>query len=439
MHARFDQCVRVSDSRDAGLDQGPAASDAPHEDADVTPPRPGDASDSSLPGDGEPDAACDPDYFLRGGRCMLREIHVDAMSGDDERDGARARPLKTFARAMRAAVDGQIVSFAPGVYRVDAYPDAGPATAGVVPAGITLRTQRNVSDRAVLDGGGEHSLTFLGGATVEDMDLVDFVAPVVASVGEQTLTNVGISHADSPVTLVAQAHLICDGCRFEGEPVRLLTLMTVSGTATATLKRSTLLTESDDCHLPMTALIDVGGSANLVLDDAQLSGAFYTGVLLRTRGSARIRSSKIEDGCGSKSLQSRHEPAGPTPTNVEIEDSEFWGSAEFESGMQRVRARRSIFHHSFSISWPVGGVYDLGMPARDGGADPGGNTIQQLLFIGAGLTIFASGNQWHPNAQGSDGAGHFPEGRVLTVAPGESVNGENFLMGVMSEPAQVFF
>lgn len=441
--ARFDQCQRVSQSSDAGGDQGTAVSDAPHEEAHVI-AEGRDASDGSPPGDADADAGCDADHFWSGGRCVRREIHVDWENGDDEKDGAPDSPFQTFGKAMRVAIAGQIVSFAPGTYPVEASPDAGPDTAGIIPAGITLRTEGEVTDgdvaaRAVLDGGGEHSLTFRGGATLRDLELAHFVSPIVASEGEQKLTNVRIFDANSPVTLIAQAHLICDACRFEGEPRQALAIMIVNGTAKATLQRSALLTEPADCHTPMGFLIEVADSAHLALDDVQLSGAFYDGALLHTRGTVQIRSSTFARGCVSSSLNSRHDPGQSTPGHVEIEDSEFAGDVGFESGAQRVRVRRSIFRGILGIAWPIGGMYDFGMPTRDGGADPGGNAIQKLLFIGEGLVVFAAGNTWNPNVQGADAQGHFRDGHVLTVALGQPIDDANFNIAVINNAMQVLF
>ena len=86
------------------------------------------------------------------------------------------------------------------------------------------------------------------------------------------------------------------------------------------------------------------------------------------------------------------------------------------------------------IGYPVAGVYDLGMPTRDGNADPGENSIARLLMMGS-AAIHVSGNTWNPNQQDADGQGRYPEGLVLTVESGQTVDGPNFFVAALEPGA----
>jgi hypothetical protein len=125
-HARFDQCIRLSGRGDAGADASlnatPREADAANGAQDADALTSNVTSDAAADGmrteastnDGAGHAGCDVESMWRDGRCVLREVYVDAENGNDTNDGTLGSPLKTFKKAMSEAVEYQIFNFAPG-------------------------------------------------------------------------------------------------------------------------------------------------------------------------------------------------------------------------------------------------------------------------------------------------------------------------------------
>lgn len=437
--ARFDQCVRLSSTSDAG---GDAPTEAARSDASETDAG-GDAPPNNVPADAgdaaEAEAGCGVQYMWHDGRCVPREVYVDSQHGNDENDGTADSPLKTFMRSVGDAAPGQILNFEPGVYTVE----LNGSFSGVIPPGVTLRTTPGATGVATIAGGGRHSLTSAGSATLENVVLAGFNATLTATQGEQTWTNVTVSGSREGLTMMGSARFTCDGCRFEGERQVSAVLITVRGAATATVAHS-VLTAEDHCQTPLgmvNVMIHVRDSANLVLDDVRLNGSFGRGVLADSTGNLAIRSTTVGPGCDeATSVEWARIWNEPSAATVDIHDSTFAGTVGGGGGSSRVRVRGSTFQAAFTLGMMAGGVYDLGFSARDGGvADPGRNTFVFLHVVDTGATILASGNTWNPNEQGADAQGHYAHGEVVTVGSGEVAQGANYSVRALEAPVQILF
>lgn len=393
--ARFDQCVRFSEDRDASTE----------------PPR---------------DRPCTAERMWSGDRCVLKDVYVDPANGDDSEHadaGSLQRPLRTFQRAVSAAVEHQTIHFEPRVYATE----AGHQFNAVVPNGVTLRTRAGRAGRAVFVANRLQSLVFAGNALLIGIELRRFDSPVRASSGNLQLTEVSVTEVVGDLEIAGSARLTCSDCRFEAGPARDTPLIVVRGMAALTLLHSTLLTAPDaTCEGDTADAIRVTDSASLVLSDTHVSGSFAQAVLSTTEGSVRITSSTFARGCTNNSLVWERPWSSRSLATVDIEGSVFDADAGGTGGLARVRVRGTTFRTLFWVLFTVGGIYDFGKPSRYGAPEAGGNTFKELSISGTDVVFFASGNTWNPDQQGADARGHYADGETRNVAWNETVVGPNF-------------
>lgn len=93
--------------------------------------------------------------------------------------------------------------------------------------------------------------------------------------------------------------------------------------------------------------------------------------------------------------------------------------------MRLVRVRGSTFRELFAVTSVSEGVYDLGMPTRNGVAEPGRNTFKRVLLTGYGATFFASGNTWNAGKQDAGANGHYPDGEIWELHRYDKIVGDN--------------
>lgn len=418
--ARFDQCVRVAKGGDAG-------------DAD-------DALDGGIegaPSDATLDSAgCEGEWVPSAGRCVLRQVYVDSVNGDDTNPGTSEQPLKTFNAAVGGAVAGQIVNFEPREYATA----AGDRFTALVRDGVTLRTRPDREGQASFVADGSQSLVFQGSAGLVGIRLVGFDSPLRSITGEQRLRDVSFSGATGSVLVAGDAHTVCDGCQFEARAGRSTPLIRVSAASTLTLVRTTLFTAADaPCEPAQSDAIQVADSANLRLREVHLSGKFDHGARLETEGHLQIHASTFEQGCAGNALALLRDWFVPSRATVDIQNSLFETSFGVTGGVAHVRVRGSTFKSLFGIAFTADGVYDLGRPAHEGVAEPGLNTFTEVVLSGVSAVFFASGNTWPPNVQDAGANGHYPEGEVWSVSDTDSIQGPSISLHAHGETVRLYF
>lgn len=426
--ARFDQCIRAADGSDAAAQDAQPPHDGGRGNGDTT------LSDA--------DSACGVDRMWRDGRCVLREIYVDALDGNDAHEGTLQNPLKTFKRAVAVAVGGQVVNFEAREYATT----RGDDFTLPVPDGVTLRTRPDSLTRARFSGDGVQSLTFAGRATLDFLELTEFKS-VIATTDEQQLQRIAFVDVVDSLTVSGQARMRCDRCSISTTLTtmpahRLPPLVLVKGSATLTLTRGSI-TGSDSavrCEPPWRDLIDVIESGNLMLENQEVFHVTECGLNLKTQGKVRLVSSTLRSPCRTGLAMVWDEPEGrPLTRTLEIEDSTFHANVELLGSMHSVRVRKSEFRGRLAIFWATSGTYDFGLPHGTSVADVGWNAFELLTIHGGGISVSASGNQWRPSMQGADENGHYAPGDTQRVNAGEEVNGANFSLIGDGGPVELRF
>ena len=411
--ARFDQCVRSAEGRDAGRD-GLADLDSGRGDA---------RADAAEP---PPDGPCDAERMWSGNQCVLKEVYVDSRNGDDSEHpdaGTQRRPFRTFHRALSDAVEHQTILFEPGVYATQ----AGDQFNAVVPNGVTLRKRADGAGHAAFVGNGLESLVFAGNATLVGIALRRFDSPFRVSNGELQFQDVIVSEVTGGMEIAGSAYVTCSRCAFEAGAQRGTPLIRVRGVAILTLLHTTFATTSDaTCEGDVADAIHVSDHASLVLRDVHVRGRFAQAVYSASAGSMNIASSTFARGCTNNSLVWDRPWFQSSPATVDIQGSLFEADAGGTGGLARVRVRDTSFHALFWMLFTVGGVYDFGRPTRHPEPEPGRNTFKELTVSGRDVVFFASGNTWNPSQQGADAQGHYADGQTRILTGSETVQGTNF-------------
>jgi hypothetical protein len=412
-------------------------------------------------GDADRGISCEAGLVLSAGACVSEKLYVSVSRGSDHNEGSDGSPFKTFHKAMTVALKGQTVYFDAGEYSAQ----SGDDFSQPIPDGVTLEQRSPSSGAVIFRADGLESLVFLGSgkllaAEAGGMHLDNFLSPLRAASGTQSVANVEFNGSQREWMLSGTARVDCTRCYLRQRTPETNNMNTVSQDFVSVHDRA-MLTLIDsvlevlpnqtgrvvDCYRGFGG-VAASNSATVVLDHTIMQGAFLAPIRVHDTAAARIlRGTRITAGCVGDSLNiagPSSADGGTTGPDVTIEDSRFSGTVSVRFAVQRFTVRRSSFAGSngstLLIAGSGGSSFDLGRPD-----DPGLNTFVSgtgavgVLVQGAGYFIQGHGNTWRPNVQGADAEGRYPPGTTFVGTDGGSVIGENvtILEATPATPSQV--
>ena len=382
------------------------------------------------------EVTCNAGYEPSGLQCVPAQNIYVSTSGADANAGTQAAPFRTWKRASQVAQSGTIVNFAAGTYDTAGGDDFTQA----IPNGVTL--QRNGSGTVNFLGDGQHSLTFAGSGTLQNIVLTSFSSPMTASSGSQTIKGVTVSQPSEPIRVGGSAAMIIsDASQISGAPAVNRFLVAVESSAQLTVRDSTITGSWESCLSPTSAGegINTSGTAVLSLVGVTFAGTMNRSVVSRGLSTVSLTSSRLVSSCyaGIQALENSTVSSSNSVFNrVYGMDSASLtidgGTVEFANsgGVQlhttgRVSFRNVRFEGALELFGPA--TYDFGTAASPGNntfnptsRNDGGLTVQDDDLNLADVLVLAVGNKWIPNVQGADANGNMPAQRLCDPVYGNN-------------------
>jgi hypothetical protein len=377
--------------------------------------------------------------------CIPANIYVSALTGSDDNSGTSLKqPLKTFDKAMRTAEPGQTVVFGLGTYGSD---DGGIDFSESIPDGVHLTRTEEVGE-VKFQSNGSASLEFAGSGSLISSPgvaiyLSGFQHALRATTGSQEIRNVNIQDSKGAVLVAGDATMRLQDVKVEGAPTHtaLVGPSFADGEVGAVWVREraivrwvggSLIGTYGSAQCSSAVGVYASQESSLALSGVHVRGQFATSVFFSTtNGALNVDFSVFESGCDEENLQTYSLVAqsailpktdsGPNADfTVDLARSTFSQSVEVLPS-KNFKARHCTFSGDVGVSLPV---YEIAGPTRTSDdlgtpSDPGNNIFQGarqtagLSTMGLGNIIWAVGNQWAPNTQGTNGDGHFPAGTVI--------------------------
>ena len=321
---------------------------------------------------------------------------VNPYTGLDTNLGTAAKPWKTIRRALTGAKAGLTILLSRGVYSAT----RGETYGYVVPNGVTIK---GATTGVVLEGNTlRYGFNFQSSGSLQNLIFTFFTAPVFVTArtkGVVTLSGLAFIGTDGlAINHTSPSEVRVTNCTFSGP---LTTAIRLSGAQDGT-RRPKLVVQGGNITGAVTGIhsrfadVTINGLVTNISSKSSLfmdrgSTAVVTGAKFLTRN---LTSDIFTIGKGNK---------------LKVRSSQFSGDSAVGAG-----------GNFFEI--------DLGKSS----ADPGKNDFTHTFiaiqvnneFLTSARTVFAVGNRWKPNVQGSDASGKFIGFRP--VCPSSSISGKNF-------------
>ena len=321
---------------------------------------------------------------------------VNPLTGLDSNAGTTAKPFKTIRRALTGAKAGLTITLSAGLYNAA----SGEPYGYTVPDGVNIKGKAGVFLFGNLVRYGFRSL---GTSTFQDLDFSGFAAPIfISGFNKDTvsLTNLTMNSVGSGYGGLGILH---------------------TGSATLRVTNSVFLGD-------FSIAIRLGGRQDgtqrpkLVVQGGKITGAVagiysrLADVTINGLVTNKIASSSLFMSDGSTAV---------------VTGAKF--SSYFNISMDGNGPKLKVRSSQFLGTYPLYArnnflEIDLGKSSADPGRNDFSSAFKGILLFGRGLksarTVFAVGNRWKPNVQGSDASGKFIGFRP--VCPSSSISGKNF-------------
>lgn len=393
------------------------------------------------------------------------QLFVDASKGLETNSGSQDQPLKTIKAALQKATSGSAKTI---VLLAGTYDGASGETWGyTVPNGITLKAN---AAGVILSGfAGKNGLTLSGGATLSFLTLKNFAVAVQAEMGSPIL--IGVTFLDNALglKLAGTTQATLTDSTFSSKTSDSISSLTLEGDAQATLTNPVFRDSTGILVKGRAKLTVSGGTFERVGVSRNISDPAVAPILnaltLWDTAAVTLNNPIVRNCLNAFSLKdtgTRLELSGGTVSgpdssgwssgtlliegtrfdqvylgvailggSVSVKNARFVESRAYAlrlSGAAQLKVRGSTFDGNGTIGndQTAGVVVDGGLADLGTSTEPGGNSFANgrpsLLDYGGNLTIYAAGNAWDASTQGSDGAGKYAAGTVVSGP----ANGFNF-------------
>ncbi len=416
--------------------------------------------------DAAPDAIVPPHF----------DLYADPVNGLDINPGTLAQPVLTLTHAGAIATSGQTIGLLDGTFREGAAATGCDGRGVVVPGGLTFRSVHpraailsniafgvnsgslGVTDvtfdgncTGILDSAADAgaTLTVTGVKFINGAHLV-LSGDVVATATQGSLGEIlsdggtgGFASLTQSAELVMQGVTIdggatiaqCDNPLLEASNAAKLTLDGVtlknfSGGGIVAAQTSQILLENHTVldHVAYAAgcssaiVLNAAGSGTesttLTMQDSAIQNSTTTGIALRTATLATV--TLTNSALTALSFGVRFNLGEGGPVDLQIAGSQITQSTQVAIDLRP--SASSALHVTMQGSTFTGNADGLELQTGQGSTvDLTANTIQNpgtgITLDGAtAITATAHGNTWAAGQQAADGAGHYPDGTLVTSA-----------------------
>ena len=315
----------------------------------------------------------------------ITQLNVSSTTGSDSNPGSIDKPFKTIKKALTLVSSGQTINLLAGIY--DAA--SGETFNYSVPKGVTIKAN---SSGVVLQGNSsQDGFEFLGIASVQYLTFKGFrtaTATATAGTGDVTLLglqfqSLGLGGQQIGIGHTSNSEMLVKDCVFEGPYKGAIYVL---GQKDGSI-RPKLVVQGGSINASIQSSI-YGDHADLTISNLEEKNAGY-GLFMNVAVTAVIAGVKF----------------GP---------NSIYGIASYGNG-NRLKVRSSQFLNNQAAVYAEGDFLEIDLGQSDT-IDAGANAFKGSTSHGIWMdntdlsgnrTVFAAGNQWEANIQGSDTNGRF--------------------------------
>jgi Protein of unknown function (DUF1565) len=347
----------------------------------------------------------------------ITQLNVSSTTGSDSNPGTIDKPFKTIKKALTVVTSGQVINLLAGIY--DAA--SGETFNYSVPNGVTIKANSN---GVILQGGSsQDAFEFLGAASVQYLTFKGFgtataTATAVAGTGDVSLVglhfqSLGLGGQQIGIWHSSNSKMLVKDCVFEGPHHSSII---VTGQKDGSI-RPRLVVQGGSITGPAYSSIK-GYYADLTISNLEEKNTGY-GLYMSVAVSAVI-------------------------TGVKFGPNSIYGIASDGNG-NKLKVRSSQFLNNQAAVYARGDFLEIDLGQSDT-IDAGtnafkGSTAHGIWVDNTGLsanrTIYAAGNQWEANIQGSDGNGRFKNSDPPVCSSSKPPLGLNYRINVTDGKPQL--
>jgi hypothetical protein len=339
-------------------------------------------------------------------------------------NGTQFSPYQTFDKAASVAVSGQRILAAAGTY-------GGSDFTMPIPDGVTV-DRSGTTGTVIFHPTASRSLVFAGSGVLSNVQVQGFYAPLAATAGTQTVTNVTSVTPQSSITVTGSANMTLNQCSINGTfTASGIPLIVADSTSTLHVNGGSYMGDPSSCSSSVLGTgIQGKDSSTVTIMNGSFSQYFNFAVEYRGNGSLTMQGTQVTFSCGYVvSFQNMQVGGTATLTNISLAGVILGG------GSGALSVRGSTFTGAYALAIVTSAsplmTYDFGTAGSPGGNHFENTTSKGILIFGGAPIVDASGNTWVPNNQGSDAQGHYTVG-LTSASPsvmGSSTSGRNMQVG----------
>ncbi len=338
----------------------------------------------------------------------ITQLNVSSTTGSDSNPGSIDKPFKTIKKALTLVSSGQTINLLAGIY--DAA--SGETFNYSVPNGVTIKAN---SSGVVLQGNSsQDGFEFLGAASVQYLTFKGFrtaTATATAGTGDVTLLglrlqSLGLGGQQIGIWHSSNSEMLVKDCVFEGPHHDAII---VTGQKDGSF-RSRLVVQGGSITGPAQSSIN-SDHADLTISNLEEKNTGY-GLYMNVAVSAVI-------------------------TGVKFGPNSFYGIASYGNG-NKLKVRSSQFLNNQAAVYAKGDFLEIDLGQSDT-IDAGANAFKGSTSHGIWVdntdlsgnrTIYAAGNEWEANIQGSDSTGRFKNSDPPVCSSSKPLPGLNYRINV---------